>query len=134
MWAEPCFRRSCQSQKYYASAIRDPVWLASELYTKPLISQETGEDVLTTQGTSMRQKVTFLLNCVDGKLTAERKPKLLLRFCDVLEKQRTLKVWARRMRATWREWRISSNTSVSQRLMYWSPPLTGLQNLPGKWI
>ena len=89
-------------QKYYAklaSAIRDPVWLANELYSKALISQETCEDVLTTQGTSMRQKVTFLLNCVDGKLTAERKPKHLLRFCDVLEKQRTLKIWGRRMRA-----------------------------------
>ena len=105
-----CFRFSSMStllpervfQKYcakLASAIRDPVWLASELYSKALISQETRDDVLTTQGTSLRQKVTLLLSCVDNKLTAERKPKHLLRFCDVLEKQRTLKSWARRMRA-----------------------------------
>ena len=47
----------------------------------------------------MRQKVTLLLSCVDDKLTVKRKPKLLLRFCDVLEKQRTLKVWVRRIQA-----------------------------------
>ena len=114
-----------------ASAIRDPEWLAGELYSKALISQQSSVKMssdMPTQGISLGQKVILLLNHVNAKLSAERKPRHLLRFCDVLDKQRTLKYWAKRIRAEYNhlermregQQHVESETDILESTTDWS--------------
>lgn len=80
-------------------AIRDPEWLASELFSNDMISNDALDDAITTMGISRTHKARRLLCHFKGTLSAN--PDYFQKFISTLKSAKHLDWIANRVEATY---------------------------------
>ena len=78
-----------QSAKLADALSTDPIRFASEFAAVHLIPQEKVNDLSTRSGPNM-EKATQLVTALHTNLVVDNNPKLLLKTCEVLKKQKSL--------------------------------------------
>ena len=76
-------------RQYYdrlANGVRDPMSLASKLYSMQLLSREERDQVITPQNVTPLCRAMTLLGAVEARIAAEESAQPLLAFCQALEK------------------------------------------------
>ena len=81
-----------------AVAVRDPEWLASELFSEGMISHEALDDTVTAIGVSCTNKARKLLCHFKGKLADH--PEYFQQFLAILRKERPFHWLVNRIEAT----------------------------------
>ena len=87
-------------RRYYdrlAHAVRDPMSLASKLFSMRLLSREERDQVITPQNVTPLCRTMTLLGTVESRIAAEESAKPLIAFCQALEKNPGLCVIAKDM-------------------------------------
>ena len=80
-------------------AIRDPEWLAGELYSESMISSDALDDTITTMGVSAAHKMRRLL--CQFKRTLAGNPDCFHKFISILKSEKSLSWIANRVEATY---------------------------------
>ncbi len=103
----------CQAYRKHFSelshSVRNPEWLASELFSEGLVSFEALDEAVTVVGVSCIQKTRKVL-CHFKKKLADH-PEAFHQFIAILRKERSLQWLANRVEATYSELRHSCGHS-----------------------
>ncbi len=89
-----------------AQVIKDPEWLAAELFSENLISYEALDEVITVSGVSRVQKARKLLCHFKGNLGTN--PECFPLFMTILKKEKSLHWLANRIEATYSKLNITT--------------------------
>lgn len=82
-------------------AVREPAWLASELFSEGLISFEAMDEAVSVRGVSCIQRTRQVL-CHFKKTLADQ-PEVFHQFLSIVRKERSLQWLANRIEATYSE-------------------------------
>ena len=88
----------CHYYDRLAHGVRDPVSLASKLYSMRLLSRKERDQVISPQNVTPLCRTMTLLRAVEARIAAKESAKPLLAFCQALENIPRLCVLAEEMK------------------------------------